>query len=95
MSAGSWADGLLDVALTPSRAWSEAAQQQEQHGVSKSSPPPPPPPSSKPSLLGISLRACNPAHALESVYHVLDVLEGSPAEVGKFLLFAADESAPG
>jgi hypothetical protein len=38
----------------------------------------------KPSLLGISLRACNPAHALESVYHVLDVLEGSPAEVSEF-----------
>lgn len=35
----------------------------------------------KPSLLGLSLRACNPANALESVYHVLDVLEGSPAEV--------------
>jgi Tfp pilus assembly protein PilV len=45
--------------------------------VPQSSPSPP----SKPSLLGISLRACNPAHALESVYHVLDVLEGSPAEV--------------
>ncbi|EIW71584.1 hypothetical protein TREMEDRAFT_27844 [Tremella mesenterica DSM 1558] len=36
---------------------------------------------SKPSLLGLSLRVCNPAHALESVYHVLDVLEGSPAEM--------------
>jgi hypothetical protein len=35
----------------------------------------------KPSLLGLSLRVCNPARALESVYHVLDVLEGSPAEV--------------
>ena len=38
----------------------------------------------KPSLLGLSLRACDPAHALESVYHVLDVLEGSPAEVSAF-----------
>ncbi|OCF35232.1 hypothetical protein I316_03275 [Kwoniella heveanensis BCC8398] len=35
----------------------------------------------KPSLLGLSLRVCHPANALESVYHVLDVLEGSPAEV--------------
>ncbi|KAI9638990.1 GRASP55/65 PDZ-like domain-containing protein [Dioszegia hungarica] len=35
----------------------------------------------KPSLLGLSLRACNPVNALESVYHVLDVLEGSPAEM--------------
>jgi hypothetical protein len=31
-------------------------------------------------ILGLSLRACDPANALESVYHVLDVLEGSPAE---------------
>jgi S1-C subfamily serine protease len=31
--------------------------------------------------LGLSLRVCNPTHALESVYHVLDVLEGSPAEM--------------
>ncbi|EAL19563.1 hypothetical protein CNBG1920 [Cryptococcus deneoformans B-3501A] len=38
-------------------------------------------PNAKPSLLGLSLRVCNPAHALESVYHVLDVLEGSPAEM--------------
>ena len=34
-----------------------------------------------PGTLGLSLRACDPANALESVYHVLDVLEGSPAEV--------------
>ena len=38
----------------------------------------------KPSL-GLSVRVCNPSNALESVYHVLDVLEGSPAEMaGKY-----------
>lgn len=34
------------------------------------------------SLLGLSVRVCNPAAALESVWHILEVLEGSPAEVG-------------
>ncbi|KAL7416679.1 GRASP55/65 PDZ-like domain-containing protein [Mrakia frigida] len=32
------------------------------------------------SLLGLSLRFCTPAMALENVWHVLDVMEGSPAE---------------
>lgn len=36
----------------------------------------------KASLLGLSVRVCNPAAALESVWHILEVLEGSPAEVG-------------
>lgn len=62
---------LLDVYLTPSRVWSE-----EESKASGD-------PNAKPSLLGLSLRVCNPAHALESVYHVLDVLEGSPAEVSQ------------
>ncbi|GAA6061530.1 hypothetical protein JCM10212_004520 [Sporobolomyces blumeae] len=34
----------------------------------------------EPSLLGLSLRLCNPHHALEQVWHVLEVLEGSPAQ---------------
>lgn len=34
----------------------------------------------QPSLLGLSLRLCNPQHALEQVWHVLEVLEGSPAQ---------------
>jgi len=43
--------------------------------------------------LGLSLRVCNPAHALESVYHVLDVLEGSPAEMaGEYLHSGVDGS---
>lgn len=62
---------LVDVYLTPSRVWSE-----EESKASGD-------PNAKPSLLGLSLRVCNPAHALESVYHVLDVLEGSPAEVSQ------------
>jgi hypothetical protein len=34
----------------------------------------------KPSLLGLSVRMCEPEISLENVWHVLDVLEGSPAE---------------
>lgn len=74
---------FADVRLTPSRAWAEAAIRQErqaqQNGQSSSEAEEED--DRKPSLLGLSLRVCNPAHALESVYHVLDVLEGSPAEV--------------
>lgn len=38
----------------------------------------------QPSLLGLSLRACNPEHALDQVYHVLGILANSP---GQFSLF--------
>jgi hypothetical protein len=34
----------------------------------------------QPSLLGLNMRICEPEFALENVWHVLDVLEGSPAE---------------
>ena len=37
-------------------------------------------PGAQPSLLGLSMRICEPEFALENVWHVLDVLEGSPAE---------------
>ncbi|RXK41817.1 hypothetical protein M231_00816 [Tremella mesenterica] len=57
---------IRDVSLIPSKEWSKTSFINTE---------------SKPSLLGLSLRVCNPAHALESVYHVLDVLEGSPAEM--------------
>ncbi|KAF8758701.1 GRASP55/65 PDZ-like domain [Rhizoctonia solani] len=53
------------VKLTPTRKWSSAL---------------PPPPDAKPSLLGLSMRLCNPEQALENVWHILDVHEGSPAE---------------
>ncbi|WVQ79230.1 hypothetical protein IAT38_001326 [Cryptococcus sp. DSM 104549] len=66
---------VREVHLVPSRAWAEEAMRQagelDANGAG----------GGKPSLLGLSLRVCNPAHALESVYHVLDVLEGSPAEM--------------
>jgi hypothetical protein len=32
------------------------------------------------SLLGLSLRFCTPEKALENVWHVLEILEDSPAE---------------
>jgi GRASP55/65 PDZ-like domain len=35
---------------------------------------------SKPSLLGLSMRMCEPEFAPDNVWHVLDVLEGSPSE---------------
>ncbi|KAF8574892.1 hypothetical protein K439DRAFT_1407335 [Ramaria rubella] len=54
------------VAVTPSRVWSS----QYDNGAS----------SSQPSLLGLSMRLCEPEFALDNVWHVLDVLEGSPAE---------------
>lgn len=34
----------------------------------------------KPSLLGLSMRMCVPETSVDNVWHVLDVLEGSPAE---------------
>ncbi|KAF8527513.1 GRASP55/65 PDZ-like domain-containing protein, partial [Hysterangium stoloniferum] len=54
------------VTVTPSRIWSE----QENNALS----------TSQPSLLGLSMRLCQPDLALDNVWHVLDVLEGSPAE---------------
>ncbi|CAE7099256.1 unnamed protein product, partial [Rhizoctonia solani] len=53
------------VKMTPTRKWSSGL---------------PPPPDAKPSLLGLSMRLCNPEQALENVWHILDVHEGSPAE---------------
>ena len=32
------------------------------------------------SLLGVSMQLCAPESALENVWHILEVLEGSPAE---------------
>ncbi|GAA6011171.1 hypothetical protein JCM10207_005524 [Rhodosporidiobolus poonsookiae] len=58
---------LRDVYVVPSRTWSsEGAPGGQVDG--------------QPSLLGLSLRLCNPAHALEQVWHVLEILEGSPAQ---------------
>ena len=55
------------VPITPSRAWVQSTA--PTHGSDI-----------KPSLLGLSVRMCEPEFSLENVWHVLDVLEGSPAE---------------
>ncbi|EPQ28646.1 uncharacterized protein PFL1_03949 [Pseudozyma flocculosa PF-1] len=57
---------LREVPIIPSRAWSEASTAGSA--------------SSQPSLLGLSLRLCNPSLALSHVWHILEILEGSPAE---------------
>lgn len=57
------------VPIVPSREWALT------HG-----PPNPLQSHSKPSLLGLSMRMCEPETSLDNVWHVLDVLEGSPAE---------------
>ncbi|GAA5982163.1 hypothetical protein JCM5350_003477 [Sporobolomyces pararoseus] len=58
---------IRDVPVVPSSEWSS-------NGVQAASV------DDQPSLLGLSLRLCNPQHALEQVWHVLEVLEGSPAQ---------------
>ncbi|PPR05363.1 hypothetical protein CVT24_007977 [Panaeolus cyanescens] len=63
------------VEIVPSRAWSQ------QYLTSVSTHPPKSPTSQpQPSLLGLSMRLCNPENATDNVWHVLDVIEGSPAE---------------
>ncbi|KAJ7071847.1 GRASP55/65 PDZ-like domain-containing protein [Mycena belliarum] len=57
------------VPIVPSRAWSLPSSDSVQEDAA-----------ARPSLLGLSMRMCEPESALESVWHVLDVLEGSPAE---------------
>ncbi|KAJ6584787.1 GRASP55/65 PDZ-like domain-containing protein [Mycena capillaripes] len=55
----------------PSRAWSLPATQSKEDVAAQ------------PSLLGLSMRMCElkqPEFAMDNVWHVLDVLEGSPAE---------------
>ncbi|CAL1712559.1 unnamed protein product [Somion occarium] len=60
------------VPIVPSREWS----------LPHTSIPDPQEPEAqrKPSLLGLSMRMCEPETSLDNVWHVLDVLEGSPAE---------------
>jgi hypothetical protein len=62
---------LLVVPIVPSRQWSMPYATHD---------PKEPEPERKPSLLGLSMRMCEPEFAMENVWHVLDVLEGSPAE---------------
>ncbi|KAJ6619528.1 GRASP55/65 PDZ-like domain-containing protein [Mycena sp. CBHHK59/15] len=56
------------VPIVPSRAWSLPSAQATQEAAAQ------------PSLLGLSMRMCEPEFAMDNVWHVLDVLEGSPAE---------------
>ena len=53
-----------DVSIVPSRKWSENNSQSN----------------AQPSLLGLTLRLCNPLETISHVWHVLDVIEGSPAD---------------
>ncbi|CAA7261387.1 unnamed protein product [Cyclocybe aegerita] len=59
------------VPIVPSRLWSQ--QHMGANDSLKS-------PNAQPSLLGLSMRLCSPETATDNVWHVLDVLEGSPAE---------------
>lgn len=60
----------LVVPITPSRAWSSTPAQNVQSDG----------PEAQPSLLGLSMRMCEPELSGDNVWHVMDVLEGSPAE---------------
>ena len=57
-----------DVRITPSQSWSVSTKAVTTHA------------DAQPSLLGLSLRLCSPEGALEQVWHILDILEGSPAQ---------------
>ncbi|KAE8216048.1 hypothetical protein CF327_g754 [Tilletia walkeri] len=61
-----------EVPVIPSRQWSTPSN----GNASASSQPKA---SAQPSLLGLSLRLCDPSQALSAVWHILDILEGSPA----------------
>ncbi|KAG9026575.1 hypothetical protein FRB95_008697 [Tulasnella sp. JGI-2019a] len=63
------------VSVVPSRQWalspppSSSTPLQTQSSINE-----------KPSLLGLSMRLCQPEFALDHVWHILEILEGSPAE---------------
>ncbi|KIK08005.1 hypothetical protein K443DRAFT_672889 [Laccaria amethystina LaAM-08-1] len=59
------------VAITPSKVWSQSHFDANHIPLSAST---------QPSLLGLSMRICEPEIATDNVWHVLDVMEGSPAE---------------
>ncbi|EJC97943.1 uncharacterized protein FOMMEDRAFT_114717 [Fomitiporia mediterranea MF3/22] len=60
------------VSIFPSREWSQSQQNVEESDGKT--------PASQPSLLGLSMRVCEPEFSLDHVWHVLDILENSPAE---------------
>ncbi|KAG8948222.1 hypothetical protein FRC00_008693, partial [Tulasnella sp. 408] len=59
---------IRPVPIIPSRKWALDAMSSLQQ------------PPANPSLLGLSMRLCEPESALEHVWHILEILEGSPAE---------------
>ncbi|KAH8825046.1 GRASP55/65 PDZ-like domain-containing protein, partial [Flagelloscypha sp. PMI_526] len=54
------------VSITPSKTWNARAASEHEPQPSQ--------------LLGLSVRLCQPEFAMDNVWHVLDVAEGSPAE---------------
>ncbi|KAG1772337.1 GRASP55/65 PDZ-like domain-containing protein [Suillus occidentalis] len=60
------------VPIVPSRTWALAQQASLPQDDVENSP--------QPSLLGLSMRMCEFENATNNVWHVLEVLEGSPAE---------------
>jgi hypothetical protein len=54
------------VPVIPSRAWSQSSNSNASN--------------TPPSLLGLSMRLCSPEAALDDVWHILEVMENSPAE---------------
>lgn len=54
-----------DVTILPSRSWSTTTTTSHEE---------------QPSLLGLTVRLCSPANTINHVWHILDVLEGSPAD---------------
>ncbi|KAH7920472.1 hypothetical protein BV22DRAFT_1073845 [Leucogyrophana mollusca] len=60
------------VPIVPSRGWALEQHASIPHDESEPAP--------QPSLLGLSMRMCEFENAMDSVWHVLEVLEGSPAE---------------
>jgi hypothetical protein len=60
---------LAVVPVVPSRTWDLSHLDSQESRLEH-----------QPSLLGLSMRICEPELALDNVWHVLDVLEGSPAE---------------
>lgn len=63
---------LTAVPIVPSRGWALAQQAVLPLEDSGTSP--------QPSLLGLSMRMCEFESATDNVWHVLEVMEGSPAE---------------
>lgn len=61
----------LVVSIVPSRTWS--LQSPAPSSSDQDSDP-------QPSLLGLSMRMCEPEFSGDNVWHVMDVIEGSPAE---------------